>query len=153
MRKYGETRIQGRGTNKEHVHLYYLGKVAKEKYAASWWMFSFLDELLYQSDLLTARAEMNSTVSRKEHSESYLTTGTVDDGDVQPVRRVWLCDPMDCSTPGFPVHHQVPERAQTHVHRVGDATNHLVLCLSLLLLPSIFPSIRVFSNELVLHIR
>ena len=33
-----------------------------------------------------------------------------------------LCDPMDCSTPGFPVHHQHPEPTQTHVHRVGDAT-------------------------------
>ena len=32
-----------------------------------------------------------------------------------------LCDPMDCSTPGFPVHHQVPELAQTHVHQGGDA--------------------------------
>ena len=32
-----------------------------------------------------------------------------------------LCDPMDCSTPVFPVHHQIPELAQTHVHRVGDA--------------------------------
>ena len=32
-----------------------------------------------------------------------------------------LCDPMDCSTPGFPVHHQLPELAQTHVHRVSDA--------------------------------
>ena len=32
-----------------------------------------------------------------------------------------LCDPMDCSTPGFPVHHQLPKLAQTHVHRVGDA--------------------------------
>ena len=32
-----------------------------------------------------------------------------------------LCDPMDCSTPGFPVHHQIPEPAQTHVHQVGDA--------------------------------
>ena len=31
-----------------------------------------------------------------------------------------LCDPMDCSTPGFPVHHQLPELAQTHVHQVGD---------------------------------
>ena len=31
-----------------------------------------------------------------------------------------LCDPMDCSTPGFPVHHELPELAQTHVHRVGD---------------------------------
>ena len=32
-----------------------------------------------------------------------------------------LCDPMDCSTPGLPVHHQLPEHAQTHVHRLGDA--------------------------------
>ena len=32
-----------------------------------------------------------------------------------------LCDPMDCSMPGFPGHHQLPELAQTHVHRVGDA--------------------------------
>ena len=54
---------------------------------------------------------------------------------------------MDCSTPGFPVHHQLPEHAQTHVHRVGDATQPLILCRPLLLLPSIFPSIRVFSNE------
>ena len=34
---------------------------------------------------------------------------------------VWLCDPMDCSTPGFPVHHQFPELAQTRVHWVSDA--------------------------------
>ena len=57
-----------------------------------------------------------------------------------------LCDPMDCSTPGFPVHHQLPELAQTQVHQVSDAIQpshpH-----PLLLLPSIFPSIRVFSNE------
>ena len=33
-----------------------------------------------------------------------------------------LCDPMDCSIPGFPVHHQLPERAQTHVHQVSDPT-------------------------------
>ena len=35
--------------------------------------------------------------------------------------RLTLCDPMNCSTPGFPGHHQLPELAQTHVHRVGDA--------------------------------
>ena len=57
-----------------------------------------------------------------------------------------LCNPMDCSTPGFPVHHQLPELTQTHVHWVGDAI-HLILCRPLLLLPSIFPSIRVFSKE------
>ena len=116
---------------------------------------------------------------------------------------------MDCSAPGFPVQHQLPELAQTHVHRVGNAvpfssclhsfptrrssdllshfllfatpwtaahqaslsitnpqsllklmsielvrpSNHLILCRPLLLLPSIFPSIRVFSNGLVLRIR
>ena len=39
---------------------------------------------------------------------------------VQSLSRVWLCDPMDCSTPGFPVHHQFPELAQTHVHQLGE---------------------------------
>ena len=65
-----------------------------------------------------------------------------------------LCDPMDCSMTGFPVHHQLPELTQTHVHWVSDGHEsvHLILCHHLLL-PSIFPSIRVFSNESVLHIR
>ena len=64
-----------------------------------------------------------------------------------------LCNPMDCSTPGFPVHHQHLELAQTHVHRVVMPSNQLILCHPLLLLPSIFPSIRVFSNEPDLYIR
>ena len=63
-----------------------------------------------------------------------------------------LCDPMDCSTPGFPVYHQLLEPAQTHVHWVSDAIQPSYLCHPLLL-PSIFPSIRVFSNESVLRIR
>ena len=42
-------------------------------------------------------------------------------GSVQWLSHVWLCDPMDCSTPGCPVHHQLPELTQTHVHRVSDA--------------------------------
>ena len=64
-----------------------------------------------------------------------------------------LCDPMDCSMPGFPVHRQLPQLAQTHVHKVSDAIHHLILCHPLLLLPSIFPSIRVFSSDSVLCIR
>ena len=65
-----------------------------------------------------------------------------------------LCDPMNHSTPGLPVHHQLPELAQAHVHQISDIpSNHLILCRPLLLLPSIFPSIRVFSNESVLGIR
>ena len=55
--------------------------------------------------------------------------------------------------PGFPVHHQLLEPTQTHVHESVMPSNHLILCRPLLLLPSIFPSIRVFSNESVLHIR
>ena len=62
-----------------------------------------------------------------------------------------FCDPMDCSMPHFPVHHQFLELAQTHVHPVGDAIQPS-RC-PFLLLPSIYPSIRVFSNELVLCIR
>ena len=64
-----------------------------------------------------------------------------------------LCDPMHCSMPGFPVHHQHTELAQTHVHRVSDATQPSFPLSSPLLLPSIFPSIRVFSNESVPRIR
>ena len=64
-----------------------------------------------------------------------------------------LCNPMDCSTPGFPVHHQLLELAQTYVHQVGDAIQPSHPLLSFLLLLSIFPSIRVFYNELILHIR
>ena len=59
-----------------------------------------------------------------------------------------LCDPMDWSTPGFPVLYHLPEFAQTHVHWVGDAIQSSHPLLSLLLLPSVFPSIKVLSNEL-----
>ena len=65
-----------------------------------------------------------------------------------------LCNPMKRSMPGLPVDHQLPEFTQTHVHRVWVMpSSHLILCRPLLLLPSIFPNIRVFSNESALHIR
>ena len=67
-----------------------------------------------------------------------------------------LCDPMNSSTPGLPVHHQLPEFTQTHIHRVGDAiqpSHPTHLCHPLLLLPPIPPSIRVFSNESPLYMR
>ena len=59
---------------------------------------------------------------------------------------------MDCSTPGLPVHHQLPEFTQTHSIESVMPSSHLILCHPLLP-PSIFPSIRVLSNESVLHIR
>ena len=65
----------------------------------------------------------------------------------------YLCDPMDCSTPGLPVHNQVPNLLQRMSIQSMMPSNHFILCCPLLLLPSIFPSIKVFSNESVLHIR
>ena len=63
-----------------------------------------------------------------------------------------LCDPMNRSTPGLPVHHQLPESTETMSIESVMPSNHLILCHPLLL-PSIFPSIRVFSNESALRIR
>ena len=64
-----------------------------------------------------------------------------------------LWDPMNCITPGLPVHHQLPEFTQTHVHWVGDAIQPSHPLCPLLLLPPIFPRVRVFSNESALRIR
>ena len=64
-----------------------------------------------------------------------------------------LCNPMDCSMPGFPVHHQLPEHIKILSIESVMPSNHLILCCPLLLPPLIFPSNRVFSSESVLHIR
>ena len=77
-----------------------------------------------------------------------------------------LCNPINCSTPGLPVHHQLPESTQTHVHRVGDfiQPSHPLLSPSppalnlsqhqgLFFISFFFSFFRVFSNESVLHIR
>ena len=67
--------------------------------------------------------------------------------------RPTVCDCMDCSTPGFPVHPQLPELIQTHVHRVTDAIQPSHPLPPPSPVPSLFPNIRVFSSELALHIR
>ena len=64
-----------------------------------------------------------------------------------------LCNPMNCSTPGLPVHHQLPEFTQTHVHRVSDAIQPSHPLSSPSLPAPIPPSIRVFSKELTLRMR
>ena len=64
-----------------------------------------------------------------------------------------LCDSMGCSTPGLPVHRQLPKLLKLMSIESVMPSNHLILCHPLLLLPSIFPSIRGFSNESVLCIR
>ena len=60
-----------------------------------------------------------------------------------------ICNPMKHSMPGLPVHHQLPEPIQTHVHWVSDAIQPSYP----LLVPSVFPRIRLFSNESALHIK
>ena len=65
-----------------------------------------------------------------------------------------LWDPMNCSTTGLPVHHQLPDFTETHVlFELVMPPNYLILCHLLLFLLSIFPQIRVFSNESALSIR
>ena len=64
-----------------------------------------------------------------------------------------LCDPMNRSTPGLPVHHQLPEFTQTHIHQVGDAIQPSHPLSSPFLPAPMPPSIRVFSNESALRVR
>ena len=75
-------------------------------------------------------------------------------GDSKGQGSLACCSPWNCTMPGFPLHHQLLAPTQTHVHHISDAIqpSH-ILCCPLLLPPSIFCRIRIFSNESVLHIR
>ena len=79
-----------------------------------------------------------------------LNTGVV---VVQSLSHIGLCDPVDCSMPGLLVPHYLLELPKFMSTELVMPSSHHILCCHLLLLPSIFPSIRVFSNESVLHIR
>ena len=119
---------------------------------------------LFQSSLSLAENSRTRNFSQKlsgAHQSQLLKQAQVPILGISPFQHQFssvaqlclnLCDPMDCSTPGFPVHHQLPELTRTHVHWVGNAIqpSHP---LSSLHLPLIFPSIRVFSIESALRIR
>ena len=66
---------------------------------------------------------------------------------LQSQSRVWLCDTMNCSTTDFPVLQNIPELLKLISIESAMPSNHLILCFPLLLLPSVFPSIKVFSSE------
>ena len=72
---------------------------------------------------------------------------------VQSLSCVWLCDHMDCSMPGLPVHHQLRSLLKLMSIELVMPSKHLILCCPLLLLTSLFPKIKVFSNVSVLRIR
>ena len=124
----------------------------------------WLDLLAVQGTLKSLLQYHSSKASILQHpafftvqlSHPYMATGkTISLNQFSSVAQSCptLCDPMTCSTPGFPVHHQLPEFTQTHGDESVMPSNHPILCRPFLLLPSIFPSIRVFSNESALHIR
>ena len=92
----------------------------------------------------------------KWHKVLELITGFSNTKDIQFSSVTQSCltlwDSMDCLMPGFPVHHQLPNLFRLMSVELVMPSNHVILCCPLLLLPSIFPSIRVFSNESVLRI-
>ena len=94
-----------------------------------------------------------STLLKKQSSDIWVQFSSVAQSCLT------LCDPMNRSTPGLPVHHQLPEFTQTHIHPVSDAiqpvmpSSHLILCHPLILMSPIPPRIKVFSNELTLCMR
>ena len=114
----------------------------------------YFGHLMQRDDSLEKTLMLGKTEDRRRREQQRMRwlDGITD--SVQLSRSVVSrsCDPMNCSTPGFPVLHYLLETAQTPVHQVSDASNHLILCFPLLL-PSIFPIITVLSNELTLCIR
>ena len=98
------------------------------------------------------RDDGSSRLSREAEVQGWEKAGLVEFSSVAQSCPT-LCDPMDCSTPGLPVHHQLPELTEPMSIELVMPSNHLIFCHPLHLLPSIFPSIRVFSNQLVLRMR
>ena len=86
------------------------------------------------------------------HSEPYQITGNYQFSSVAQSCPT-ICDPMDCRTPSFPIHHQLLELTQTHVYLVSDAIQPSHPLLSTSSPSSIFSNIRVFPNDSLLHIR
>ena len=109
--------------------------------------------------LPTAKGKINKFILKKkvksaDREDTYKLSPTFTQFSSVTQLCLTLCDTIDCSTPDFPVHHQLLE----HVLKLLSiesviSSNHFILCRPLLLLSSVFPSIRVFSNELVLCIR
>ena len=108
--------------------------------------FSIFPSLLSFFDVLS-RAFIKS--SRKPFVYIYISQF----GSVQSLSHAQLCHPMNCSTSGFPVHHQLPELLHTKCIESVLPSSHLILCCPLHLPPSIFPSIGVFSKDSVLRLK
>ena len=126
---------------------HYLASMWNEFNCTGVWTFSGIVALVK----LNKKKERTQIINIR-NQRGGITTGPIDISSVAQSCPT-LCDPMNCSTLGLPVHHQLLESTQTMSTESVVASNHLILCCSLLLLPSIFPSFRVFSNESTLCIR
>ena len=109
-----------------------------------------LDFLLILKILITEKLLGNSVFATMVSTVEWFDQLSLQFSSVQSLSRVQLtlCDPMDCSSPGFPVHHQLLELTQTHVHWVGDAIQPSHPLCPLLLLPSSgsFPMSQLFAS-------
>ena len=114
----------------------FIGRTDAEAEAPILWPFDAKSWLIEESDT-TESLYNNNVFQFSSVAQSCLT----------------LCDVMDCTMPGFHVHHQLPELPKLMSIELVMPSNHLILYHTLLLPPSIFPSIRVFSNESVLCIK
>ena len=159
------------GQEEKRVEAFHLGKdrcswenKRRKRVAGECWLLLLVLKMLiivFSNHLLLK--ESCTIFSHNEKPHSYLVVlysllaGSVDYHSVQfsLVAQLCstLCNPMDCSTPGLPVHHQLPEFTQTHVHWVGDAIQPAHPLSSPSPPAFIFSSIRLFSNESVLHSR
>ena len=113
----------------------------------------YFDHLMQRANSLEKTLMLGKTGGRRRRGWQRMRwlDGITDLMDMYTTAQSCLCNPIDCSMPGFSVHHQLPELTLTHSSKSVMLSNHLTLWP--LLLPSVFPSIMVFSNELVLRIR
>ena len=103
----------------------------EQKFWLSFFFFSLKSNIAISSWLVSFVPSPRNVFSPQDHEVILLFSSNLEAlwfyllqfrpiSSVQSLSRVQLCDPMDCSTPGFPVHHQLPELTQTHVHQVSD---------------------------------
>ena len=110
------------------------------------WKQSFICRLWFITEICwTTQCQYLQSAGLDQFHRSYDELSGNFLSSVQSFSSIRLCNPMDCSTPGLPAHHQLPELAQTHIHREVMPSNHLILCCPLFLLPSIFPSSSLFK--------
>ena len=134
-----------------HIHFFLWRIFTREWY----WLFPYSTHTISllvnftSSDIKTYKFHYNCLNC---NTESSLMTLVILFSSVQLLSLLLFATPMDYSTPGLPVHDQFLEFTQTYVHWVSDAIQPSHPLSTLILLPSTFPIIRVFSNESVLHI-